>query len=235
MLFRSVLYGSLVLLPIFLQTLLGYPSLQAGIAMSPRGMGSFLAMPLVGLALGRVDARRLLGAGLVGASLALALAPARLRVALVEPRAPAAAATGDAWDSRIYAISPGSAAFLASIGAWQTAPTADGARIARVETMRIFGDAPTSALEFSAYEAGLSELAFIAENGQLQAALWRRLNDAAHVTLHCPAACLAIVLLLGTWSYLPVNSETASPSGGDLLQNFEQTLFAAADVTEEAQ
>ena len=33
-----VLYGSLVLLPIMLQTLLGYPSLQAGIAMAPRGM-----------------------------------------------------------------------------------------------------------------------------------------------------------------------------------------------------
>lgn len=66
-----VLYGSLVLLPIFLQTLLGYPSLQAGIAMSPRGMGSFLAMPLVGLFLGRIDARRLLGAGLVGGSATL--------------------------------------------------------------------------------------------------------------------------------------------------------------------
>ena len=34
-----VLYGSLVLLPIMLQTLLGYPALQAGIAMAPRGMG----------------------------------------------------------------------------------------------------------------------------------------------------------------------------------------------------
>jgi len=34
-----VLYGSMVLLPIMLQTLLGYPSLQAGIAMSPRGIG----------------------------------------------------------------------------------------------------------------------------------------------------------------------------------------------------
>jgi DHA2 family multidrug resistance protein len=66
-----VLYGSLVLLPILLQTLLGYPSLQAGIAMSPRGMGSFLAMPLVGLVLGRVDARRLLGLGLLGGSLTL--------------------------------------------------------------------------------------------------------------------------------------------------------------------
>jgi DHA2 family multidrug resistance protein len=61
-----VLYGSLVLLPILLQTLLGYPSLQAGIAMAPRGMGSFIAMPVVGTILGRVGARRLLALGLVG-------------------------------------------------------------------------------------------------------------------------------------------------------------------------
>ena len=41
-----VLYGSLVLLPIMLQTLLGYPPLQAGIAMAPRGIGSFFMMPI---------------------------------------------------------------------------------------------------------------------------------------------------------------------------------------------
>jgi DHA2 family multidrug resistance protein len=66
-----VLYGSLVLLPILLQTLLGYPALQAGIAMAPRGVGSFIAMPIVGLTVGRIDARRLLGAGIVGGSLTL--------------------------------------------------------------------------------------------------------------------------------------------------------------------
>ncbi len=59
-----VLYGSLVLLPLMLQTLLGYPSLQAGIALAPRGMGSFIAMPLVGAMMGRIDARKLLAAGL---------------------------------------------------------------------------------------------------------------------------------------------------------------------------
>jgi DHA2 family multidrug resistance protein len=59
-----VLYGSMVLLPIFLQTLLGYPSLQAGIALAPRGVGSFIAMPIVGILLGRIDARKLLGTGL---------------------------------------------------------------------------------------------------------------------------------------------------------------------------
>jgi DHA2 family multidrug resistance protein len=60
-----VLYGSLVLLPIMLQTLLGYPPLQAGIAMAPRGVGSFVFMPFVGILTGHVDSRKLLFAGLV--------------------------------------------------------------------------------------------------------------------------------------------------------------------------
>ncbi len=60
-----VLYGSLVLLPLLLQTLLGYPSLQAGIAMAPRGMGAFIAMPVVGTLVGKVDARKILAVGLV--------------------------------------------------------------------------------------------------------------------------------------------------------------------------
>jgi DHA2 family multidrug resistance protein len=59
-----VMYGSLVLLPIMLQTLLGYPSLQAGIAMAPRGIGSFFLMPVTGLVTGWVDARKLLAFGL---------------------------------------------------------------------------------------------------------------------------------------------------------------------------
>jgi DHA2 family multidrug resistance protein len=60
-----VLYGSMVLLPIMLQTLLGYPPLEAGIAMAPRGLGAFFMMPLTGLMTGKFDARKLLAAGLV--------------------------------------------------------------------------------------------------------------------------------------------------------------------------
>jgi DHA2 family multidrug resistance protein len=62
-----VLYGSMVLLPILLQTLFGYPALQAGIAMSPRGIGSLITMPLVGIILTRFDGRKLLGLGLISA------------------------------------------------------------------------------------------------------------------------------------------------------------------------
>jgi len=66
-----VLYGSMVLLPIFLQTLLGYPAIQAGIAMAPRGLGSFLAMPAVGVILGRIGPRKLLVFGLAAGALTL--------------------------------------------------------------------------------------------------------------------------------------------------------------------
>jgi DHA2 family multidrug resistance protein len=65
------LYGSTVLIPLVLQTLLGYPALQAGIAMLPRGLGSFVAMPVVGLIMARFDSRKLLALGLSGAAFTL--------------------------------------------------------------------------------------------------------------------------------------------------------------------
>ena len=60
-----VLYASLVLLPIFLQTLLGYPALQAGLALSPRGIGSLVMMPIAGQLTNRYDPRKLIGVGLL--------------------------------------------------------------------------------------------------------------------------------------------------------------------------
>jgi MFS transporter, DHA2 family, multidrug resistance protein len=75
-----VLYGSMVLLPIMLQTLLGYPPLEAGIAMAPRGLGAFIMMPLTGLMTGRFDARKLLAVGLtVGGGTLLWLAGLNLQ------------------------------------------------------------------------------------------------------------------------------------------------------------
>jgi MFS transporter, DHA2 family, multidrug resistance protein len=59
-----VLFGSMVLVPVMLQTVMRYPPLQAGYAMAPRGLGSLIAMPLVGLLTTRVDPRKLVGLGL---------------------------------------------------------------------------------------------------------------------------------------------------------------------------
>jgi len=66
-----VLYGSLVLVPIFLQTLLGYSALDSGVAMLPRGLGSFLAMPIVGVLSAKIEPRKLLSGGLLVAAFSL--------------------------------------------------------------------------------------------------------------------------------------------------------------------
>ena len=59
-----VLYASLVLLPIYLQTLLGYPAYNAGLALSPRGIGSLATMPLTGYLTSKTDPRRLIVVGI---------------------------------------------------------------------------------------------------------------------------------------------------------------------------
>lgn len=128
----------------------------------------------------------IVGAGLVGASLAAALKDSGLSVALIDAGAPQTpCASSDEWDSRIYAISPGSRRFLEMSGAWQML---DENRIAPVEEMRIFGDS-NSALRLTAYQAGIGELACILENGALQHALDRVLLEQDNVTRYHQARC----------------------------------------------
>ncbi|MDB6040204.1 MAG: Drug resistance transporter EmrB/QacA subfamily [Verrucomicrobiales bacterium] len=59
----AVLYGTTAAMPIFLQTLMGYPALQSGYAMSPRGFGAFLTTILVGRLIGKVKNRWLIIVG----------------------------------------------------------------------------------------------------------------------------------------------------------------------------
>ena len=62
----AVLYAASTSLPALLQSLFGYDALSAGLVMSPAGLGALVAMPFVGLALGRgTDARWLLAGGLL--------------------------------------------------------------------------------------------------------------------------------------------------------------------------
>src|SRR6202012_2301797 len=62
----AVLYAASTSLPALLQSLFGYDAFSAGWVMSPAGFGALVAMPFVGLALGRgVDARGLMAGGLL--------------------------------------------------------------------------------------------------------------------------------------------------------------------------
>ncbi len=122
----------------------------------------------------------IVGGGLAGASLAVALRDTPLRVALVESQAPT---RPDGWDPRVYAISPANAAFLERIGAWKHL---DGERIAPIHGMDVRGDAG-GRLAFSAYEAGVPELGWILESSLMACEFWESAKRQSNLTLHCPS------------------------------------------------
>lgn len=127
----------------------------------------------------------IVGGGLAGASLALALRDSRLRIALVESQAPR---PPEGWDSRIYAISPANVAFLEGIGAWKHL---DATRRAPIHAMQVFGDAG-GRIDFSAYEAGVSELGWILESSLMACEFWESAKRQGNLTLICPARPAAI-------------------------------------------
>jgi 2-octaprenylphenol hydroxylase len=123
----------------------------------------------------------IVGAGLVGTACALALEQIGLRVALIEPRPPAEPAAE--WDTRIYAISPGSQNLLERLGAWQRQ---DAGRIQPVYRMAVHGD-QTGVITLDAYDSAAERLATILESGGLQWALWQQARAAGQLDIFSPS------------------------------------------------
>lgn len=106
------------------------------------------------------------GGGLIGKSAALALAQSGLRVALIaQPVAPRSAELP--FDARIYALSASSQALLERLRIWQAL---DHDRLSPVYDMRVYGDARAE-LHFSAFQAAVPQLAWIAESALIEHAL----------------------------------------------------------------
>jgi DHA2 family multidrug resistance protein len=61
-----VMYGSQVTISIWLQTLLGYPSVQAGVTMLALGLGAALSMPVASSLVSRFDPRKVFVCGVLG-------------------------------------------------------------------------------------------------------------------------------------------------------------------------
>ena len=114
----------------------------------------------------------IIGGGLVGAAMAVALKQQQRRVALLEIRPPATDAERleKGWDARIYAISPANRQFLQSLHAWPSE-----SRIQPVARMDVRGDGG-GRIEFAAADIQADRLTSIAENRWLLAALWRQIE-----------------------------------------------------------
>jgi DHA2 family multidrug resistance protein len=59
------LYSSIMLIPLFLQTLMGYSATDAGMVMAPGGVATLITMPFVGAALAKRDGRKVVFFGLL--------------------------------------------------------------------------------------------------------------------------------------------------------------------------
>ncbi|MDR8750938.1 2-octaprenylphenol hydroxylase [Burkholderia multivorans] len=106
------------------------------------------------------------GGGLVGKTAALALTQSGYKTALLaQPVTPRPADL--AFDTRVYALSSSSQALLERLRVWQAL---DHGRLAPVYDMRVYGDAHAE-LHFSAYQASVPQLAWIAESSLIEASL----------------------------------------------------------------
>ena len=160
------------------------------------------------------------GAGLVGATAALALGRAGRRVALVDRRRPAAARGRLGFDVRTVALTPACFEFLAV-----DVPDA------RVRRMRVWEEEGTGHIEFDSAAVGCDALAHIVEVGATSAALWREAEALDGVEVHCGAVsglsegaaamqvCVGDVTLLGRLVVAAdgAESEVRRLAGAELL------------------
>lgn len=65
------LYSSIMLIPLFLQTLMGYSATDAGMVMAPGGVATLVTMPFVGAALAKRDGRKVVFVGLLIGAVAM--------------------------------------------------------------------------------------------------------------------------------------------------------------------
>ena len=124
----------------------------------------------------------IVGGGMVGASLAVALEGLGVRTALIEA-VPHDAAAQPSFDERTTALSNGSRCILKTLGVWQeVADTATRIAKIHVSDQGHFGFA-----RIDAAELGRDALGYVLPNRALGAALWSRLSRRPDLDVFCPA------------------------------------------------
>ena len=163
----------------------------------------------------------IVGGGMVGASLAVALAPLGLKVALVEA-IPHGSGSQPSFDERTTALSNGSRRILETLGVWsEVSASATPIRRIHVSDQGRFGFA-----RIDAAEQGLEAMGYVVPNRALGEALWSRLARHAQVQIHCPARVSRI-----TAGEQAVGLEIAE---GGATAGIDTRLIVAADGAQSA-
>lgn len=132
----------------------------------------------------------IIGAGIAGSALALALSGNGLRIALVEARGIAQAELPQAlelssFDPRVSALTPRSQTALEQLGAWSDIAAY---RVCPYHHMTVWDAEGTGEIEFDASEVGVKTLGHIVENRAITQALLKQVEQATDIDLICPAS-----------------------------------------------
>lgn len=128
----------------------------------------------------------IVGGGMVGAAIALALSQAGLEVALIEKQPVSEFDSQSPADLRVSSINLASEAWLSHLGAWQAL---EQMRLCPYQRLQAF-EQPHSIVTFNAADIKRSHLGHIVENNLLQLALWQQFG--ANVRLFCPSSVTAL-------------------------------------------
>ncbi|HET8808388.1 MAG TPA: UbiH/UbiF/VisC/COQ6 family ubiquinone biosynthesis hydroxylase [Methylophaga sp.] len=152
----------------------------------------------------------IVGGGMVGGSLALALAQhSDLKISLLESRPPAKLQQNDPWQLRVSAINKASQKLLTELGVWQHLMPS---RLGPFEQIQVWEK--NSQLDFAAADIGAAWLGHIIENSHLEQAMFEALQVTKSIDLLSPAKATAL------------NQQTITLDNGDQLS---APLIIAAD------
>lgn len=131
----------------------------------------------------------IVGAGMVGATLACALAPAGLRIALVEARQPDKDWPLDRFDLRVSAVTQASVGIFKSLGVWDNMVAR---RVTPFREMSVWDAEGKGKIHFDSADIGTATLGYIVENHIIQNSLLEQLKQNANVEWLCPAVVSAL-------------------------------------------
>jgi 2-octaprenyl-3-methyl-6-methoxy-1,4-benzoquinol hydroxylase len=158
----------------------------------------------------------IIGGGMVGATLACALADSPLNVVVVESSVLPPFDSSKPSDLRVSALSQASEAILKNVGAWQGITSRRACPYARMQVWE--SDSVSSSTLFNAQDLGFDALGHIVENPVIQAALTERLKQAANIRFIAPAKVVRV-------DYSPGASVVELDNGESLVAE----LLVAAD------
>jgi len=124
----------------------------------------------------------IVGGGMVGASLAAALAPLPLRIAVVEAW-PVSSAVQPSYDDRSTAVAEGSRRIFDAVGCWNLIEP-DATPISRIH---VSDQGQFGFTRLDCRDYGMTALGYVVENRSLGAALWTALSDRQNVLMISPA------------------------------------------------